>query len=265
MRTARNNVLNGREFGADVLAAPGLDRWLSKHDLPLLAVLMPDQTPAFVQVEYFFCAFEAARFADLGPTDAQALMQASADLSERADALSIERAARRIQADGRRREALPLVQSLSLDPAVTASGLGLDAIAPWLFGAVGHRTLRDLLRAAVADGELLLLDGATLKPKAQAPVPAARLLLAQEPAPDRGRRVKPPQAFPAQEDEILRVIRELGHEPNKLPPRLSGKPWAKSEVWKAIGVSQLFVSAGVFNKAWERLRASKAIAERPGL
>ena len=85
------------------------------------------------------------------------------------------------------------------------------------------------------------------------------------PATDQGRRVKPTQALPAQEREILKVIRALGHEPNRLPPRQAGKPWVKSNVWQVIGVSQLFKSQRVFDKAWDRLRASHDIREQAGL
>jgi hypothetical protein len=84
-------------------------------------------------------------------------------------------------------------------------------------------------------------------------------------AQEEERRVKPLQAFPAQEGEILKVIRLLGHDPKKLPRRQPGKLWVKSDVWSKIGVCQLFASEKVFNKAWERLRSSAEIAERAGL
>lgn len=82
------------------------------------------------------------------------------------------------------------------------------------------------------------------------------------PAPDA---LQPLQRFPAQESEILSVIRKLGYDPQRLPFRAAGKPWVKTEAWKAIGVGGLFVSERVFEKAWERLRASGEIKERPGL
>lgn len=88
----------------------------------------------------------------------------------------------------------------------------------------------------------------------------------QQAAPvDIGRGVKPPQAHQAQEAEVLRVLRELGYEPTRLPPRPAGKAWVKSEAWSKIGVCQLFASEGVFDKAWERLRGSGLVAERIGM
>ena len=53
-----------------------------------------------------------------------------------------------------------------------------------------------------------------------------------------------------QEHEILRVIDELSYNPKNLPKSEPGKPGVKAEV-RAI----LSFSPGVFNKAWERLRA----------
>lgn len=75
----------------------------------------------------------------------------------------------------------------------------------------------------------------------------------------------PVQRGVAQESTVLATIRALGHEPNRLPPRESGRRWVKADAWEAIGVCPLFPSEKVFDKAWERLRQSKEIAERrPG-
>jgi hypothetical protein len=52
-----------------------------------------------------------------------------------------------------------------------------------------------------------------------------------------------------QEQEILRVIGELGHDPQLLPVAPNGKPGVKQEVRK-----QLNFPVSVFDKAWERLR-----------
>jgi hypothetical protein len=125
---------------------------------------------------------------------------------------------------------------------------------------------RHLLKASELDAWLRAGPGYGFPPAA---APAATVLAEDAAAslastPEPVMRVKPPQAQEAQEAEILDVIRRLGHEPKQLPPRRAGKPWVKSEVWREIGVCQLFKSEGVFNKAWDRLRKYE-ISERPGL
>lgn len=60
-----------------------------------------------------------------------------------------------------------------------------------------------------------------------------------------------------QEDEILRVIRDLKHDPKQLPKNQPGKPGVKADVRV-----QLAFSTKVFDKAWERLRADGSIADK---
>jgi hypothetical protein len=62
-----------------------------------------------------------------------------------------------------------------------------------------------------------------------------------------GPRPQRQQAY--QESEILRVIRELGYDPKKLPKSPPGRAGVKDEVR-----TQLKFSPKVFDKAWERLR-----------
>lgn len=57
-----------------------------------------------------------------------------------------------------------------------------------------------------------------------------------------------------QEQEILRVLRELGYEPMRLPPWRNTKAAAKKVNVKAEVRGHFKWSAGVFDKAWERLR-----------
>ncbi len=66
-----------------------------------------------------------------------------------------------------------------------------------------------------------------------------------------------------QEDEILRVIREvLLLDPHALPDRHIGKKGVKAQAKILLGIpSTLFQSIGVFNKAWERLREKDLIKE----
>ena len=57
---------------------------------------------------------------------------------------------------------------------------------------------------------------------------------------------------PFQENEILRVIRELGCDPKALPKDTPGKPGIKAEVRALLPT----FSHSVFKKAWERLSAA---------
>lgn len=63
-----------------------------------------------------------------------------------------------------------------------------------------------------------------------------------------------------QEDEILRVIRDIGHDPLNLPPNFPGRPGIKAEVRKQLGASHW--QGKRFDKAWERLRYSRRIVNR---
>lgn len=74
--------------------------------------------------------------------------------------------------------------------------------------------------------------------------------------PARPARPIPAQRF--QEQEILRVIKELGYEAVALPkPTTQGVFGVKAEVR-----AKLDLQNGVFNKAWERLRAGKDIRDK---
>lgn len=85
-------------------------------------------------------------------------------------------------------------------------------------------------------------DAATLSPASAAGVDAAP--------------VKPLLQQRHQENEILRVIRELGEDPVSLPKQKSGKPGIKSAVR-----AKLPFSGKVFDLAWERLRKNGEIAD----
>lgn len=69
---------------------------------------------------------------------------------------------------------------------------------------------------------------------------------------------EPKQRQPFQEQEILRVLRELKHDPLKLPKNEPGKPGVKSKVRKKLNYSE-----AVFDKAWERLTADKRVTYKP--
>ncbi|MBR7918797.1 hypothetical protein KDX16_23685 [Burkholderia vietnamiensis] len=63
------------------------------------------------------------------------------------------------------------------------------------------------------------------------------------------------QAF--QEQEILRVLAELGHDPLNLPKSPAGQPGIKAEVRKILN----WQGSTTFDKAWERLRRTKELAD----
>ncbi|MCA8094417.1 hypothetical protein LGM65_26680 [Burkholderia anthina] len=67
---------------------------------------------------------------------------------------------------------------------------------------------------------------------------------------------KPMPRHRHQEQEILRVLRELGHDPLTLPRRTNGRRWVKADVRDKLGYSQ-----SVMDKAWERLAKDAAIKE----
>jgi hypothetical protein len=61
-----------------------------------------------------------------------------------------------------------------------------------------------------------------------------------------------------QEQEILQALRQISYDPAALPPNKAGKPGAK-----AAARDRLNQSSGIFNKAWDRLLASKEIQYAP--
>lgn len=69
---------------------------------------------------------------------------------------------------------------------------------------------------------------------------------------------EPMQRQRYQEDEILRVISELGYKAEALPRWKLGKPGAKAEVRAKF---PYWSGTTIFKKAWERLRADKQIRE----
>jgi hypothetical protein len=68
---------------------------------------------------------------------------------------------------------------------------------------------------------------------------------------------RPKQQQRHQEEQILRVIKNLGHDPMALPKTTPGKSGIKSAVRNELPSFQV----GVFNKAWERLRSDGAIKD----
>lgn len=72
--------------------------------------------------------------------------------------------------------------------------------------------------------------------------------------------MKPVQRAAAQDAEILAAIHSLLLDPKSIIKGPPGKPGVKAEVRKILESNPLFVGK-VFDKAWERLRASKKIQD----
>lgn len=97
----------------------------------------------------------------------------------------------------------------------------------------------------IAEAFGVSLDAA---PSASAPAAAA-----PEPV------MRPLQRQRHQEAEILRVLRELGHDPHALPRNTPGRAGPKAAAFGRLGWKK--EERGVFDKAWERLRQARDIAD----
>lgn len=82
------------------------------------------------------------------------------------------------------------------------------------------------------------------------------LRMAEAATEGRSDSAKPVPRQRAQEAIILRAILELGQNPKQLPAQPRGRPGIKSEAWKRVSRNAVFVTRGVFDAAWERLRKS---------
>jgi len=72
---------------------------------------------------------------------------------------------------------------------------------------------------------------------------------------------RPMQALPGQEAAVLAKLVEMGYSPTALSKPKPGCAGAKAAVRASLGKSALFQSDIVFNKAWQRLRNLKLIAD----
>ena len=70
---------------------------------------------------------------------------------------------------------------------------------------------------------------------------------------------RPLQRQRHQEAEILRVLRELGHDPHALPRNTPGRAGPKAAAFGRLGWKK--GERGVFDKAWDRLRQARDIAD----
>ena len=115
------------------------------------------------------------------------------------------------------------------------------------------------LRAELAGLLSQLSDATQEHPHATASQPQA----APNPAPASAEQVEPVTRSAAQEAVILETIRRVGHEPLSLPKNEAGKRGIKAAVRdELVAKHKLFPKDGrQFDKAWERLRAFKEIAD----
>jgi hypothetical protein len=86
-----------------------------------------------------------------------------------------------------------------------------------------------------------------------------------DPAPeaDEAGRIEPVPRWQAQAQTILNKLRALGYSPRALPKSEAWTKGVKAEVRAAIGSKGMWHSPNVFDKAWERLRESGDIADKP--
>jgi len=79
-----------------------------------------------------------------------------------------------------------------------------------------------------------------------------------------GELPKPAQRQRTQEAAILATIQKLGYDPKAIPKQQPGKKWVPSEVWAILkSDTDNFISQGVFDKAWQRLKKSEEIMVAP--
>ncbi|UUZ68535.1 hypothetical protein LP416_00195 [Polaromonas sp. P2-4] len=73
---------------------------------------------------------------------------------------------------------------------------------------------------------------------------------------------RPMQRAAAQDADILAMLKCKGFDPLALPRNETGKPGVKAEIRNALGQTGLWAGATVFDKAWERLRRNRDIADK---
>lgn len=71
--------------------------------------------------------------------------------------------------------------------------------------------------------------------------------------------VHPIQRRAAQDAVILKVIKNMGLDPLRLPRNEAGKPGVKAKVRETVEKNMLFTGSTVFKRAWERLTANRDI------
>tara|TARA_R110002110_G_scaffold415748_1_gene654860 strand:- start:103802 stop:104449 length:648 start_codon:yes stop_codon:yes gene_type:complete len=73
--------------------------------------------------------------------------------------------------------------------------------------------------------------------------------------------LKPVGRFEAQENAILAAIVGAGYHPTELPKSAPGQPGVKAQIRAAVEGGEMPFTLDTFNKAWQRLRKSRAISD----
>lgn len=112
----------------------------------------------------------------------------------------------------------------------------------------------DAFRLAVVQQATLPVSSQIAEPTAPALVESNGETPESNERPSSAAKPLPAQRF--QEQEILRVIKELGYDPKGLPKDSPGRNGVKAEVRARLNFTTL-----VFNKAWERLSSARDICK----
>jgi hypothetical protein len=80
-------------------------------------------------------------------------------------------------------------------------------------------------------------------------------------APTDGGRPTALKVHVVRENAVLEKIRELGHDPLRLPKARPGLPGVKAEVKAALGNEGLWLKPKAFGKTWADLRSSRRLAD----
>lgn len=155
MKIARNKALNGREFGADLVAGPALNRWLTESDRPPLASFLPS-APDYVQIEAFLSAVENANREALRPP-----VQAPAGFNGPIALATAEHAARMAADAVALDEAKVLVGPELIATIEPYFGNHTTEMSAWLYSVAAAGAMRDRLREALDSGALQRLDAVT--------------------------------------------------------------------------------------------------------
>ena len=165
-------------------------------------------------------------------------------------------------------EKFPLSTPKGAHPNVDLRGAARTAVSELIWKSLvdgslpGYRANGQLMEQGEINPDDVTLSGVCVEPSSVNTLLKAKghLEVWQPNAPKLARgRGMPAQR--AQEEEVLNVLRTLGHDPMQLPQRTLGKPGVKAAVRNAIGRAGAWAGATVFDKTWERLRQSGQIAE----
>ncbi|MCA8003154.1 hypothetical protein [Burkholderia metallica] len=147
-------------------------------------------------------------------------------------------------------DTLPLRQELT-GTRWEGAGLPQDWLSRFLISKTDLRVWAASHAPEVSSSQLLAVSGALQLPQTDGNVPREASTVSASSKPLYRQRY--------QEQEILRVLRELGYDPLALPKRVNGKRWVAAEVRDRLTGPEW--TKTIHEKAWERLRESGDIKE----